>query len=61
MCSGSKQETLYRVTAVKTTEPYGNSLTLLAPWSERDYAYYFLVHCVFLDIFTVIIIIYQVN
>lgn len=46
-------------TAVKTTESYGNSLGLLAPWSEtflmkRDYAYYFLVPCVFLDILIVL-------
>lgn len=30
-------------------------------FNERDYVYYFLVHCVFLAIITVIIIIYQEN
>jgi len=50
-------------TAVKTTESCENSLGLLAPWSEtflmkRDYAYFFLMHCVFLGILTVIVIIY---
>lgn len=50
-------------TAVKTTESCENGLGLLAPCSEtflmkRDYAYLFLMHCVFLDILTVIVVIY---